>query len=505
MKKLLSILLAAVMLLPAMAACEKTPADPAETDPAITTAPAETGITEDPLARQSAKDNLPADFSLGGATVGVAAYPPTRPFDWDGGGEESADAVANAVYFRNQAVQERLSVTFETYVLPNVWNEAGDYMKTEVLSGSDDISIAFMRCGLTSYMGYDYLYQDLSKNKYLDFDNPWWAKDAIFELSIDGKNMRYLFGDVVPMSYLTSSVTFFNKVLYEDNFGSADDLYKMALERKWFYDKMMELIETGHNDVNGDGTITVASGDIYGMVIDNSFINARMDYGVDYERYHRGEDGIYTIEFDLNRAAEVLDVLYKLFFETKGAMYEPALYKTVPTTHTFTNGHSLFYVNGLENVRNSNFRDMQQDYGILPLPLLDEKQTEYRSVYSHDAGCVCIPVTCAEPDKMGAVLEALAVESYRSVTELVLESAMKVKYSRDQYSSQVIDIILETSDIDFLQTYASTIGSGYIVRMLLHDQSKSLSSSYNAQVAATNQKLKDLVAQYEQMTAEMNK
>ena len=50
-------------------------------------------------------------------------------------------------------------------------------------------------------------------------------------------------------------------------------------------------------------------------------------------------------------------------------------------------------------------------------------------------------MTCAKADTMGAVLEVLSRESAKNVVPAYYETALKVKYARDDQSSKMLDII----------------------------------------------------------------
>ena len=70
-------------------------------------------------------------------------------------------------------------------------------------------------------------------------------------------------------------------------------------------------------------------------------------------------------------------------------------------------------------------RDMKSDYGIIPMPKLDENQSEY-SVFCHDGSSVfALPSTCRKADAASAVLEAMAAETYRTVTPAYFEIALE--------------------------------------------------------------------------------
>jgi hypothetical protein len=89
---------------------------------------------------------------------------------------------------------------------------------------------------------------------------------------------------------------------------------------------------------------------------------------------------------------------------------------------------------------------MESEYGILPYPKLDAEQEEYLNLI-HDS-CTNLSVLKTVPDDkfevVGAYFECIAAESWRSVMPQFLETALKMKYSRDSMSGQVIDLLIAT-------------------------------------------------------------
>jgi len=495
MKRTLALILALFLLTPAIIACTKNDDIPDGTDASETTAPEETAET----GRASLKDNLPADFTLSGDTVTVITRDTYRTFDWDGGESKDSDVLAQAVFNRTRAVEARLSATFDvTEIAGGDWQTYGKDLEQLLLAGEEyDIALAASNASIRP--GNDYLFQDMSKNPYLDFDQPWWSRDAMEAISLDGKKIRYLVGDIAINSYFWATATFFNKNLYEDKFGSADDLYKLAIDGNWTYDKLLELTEAGHNDVDGNGTLEVT--DIYGFLVDVSSRFYFMDHSTDLDRLVRGENGVPVVQYDIDRASAILEKFLKLVYDTPGSFYNTNLHKTHP--NLFTDGHVMFMFAQLYNTSLPEYRGMQNDYGILPMPKIDEQQTEYRSFITDSATYVTVPITCSRPDVIGGVLEALCSESHRNVREVFYEIALKSKYSRDSYSGQVIDIIMANTTKSFLYEYDSVVGGGNWFRYCLMNNSNAFASKYNAEVGMVNQLLSALVEKYNKLESEM--
>ena len=62
----------------------------------------------------------------------------------------------------------------------------------------------------------------------------------------------------------------------------------------------------------------------------------------------------------------------------------------------------------------------------------------------------------------------MAAESYRIVTPAFYESALKLKYARDDISSQVIDLMRDSMTTNFIYAYNFALNSvGQIYRSLL--------------------------------------
>ena len=102
-------------------------------------------------------------------------------------------------------------------------------------------------------------------------------------------------------------------------------------------------------------------------------------------------------------------------------------------------------------------------------------------------------------DMAGAVIEALSAESYRQVIPAYYDTALKVKYSRDDYSSQIIDLVRETSYTDFLYAYSASLnGIGVMMRTLVERNSSDYMSLVEKQTKAVNRALEKLVKAYEE-------
>ena len=104
-------------------------------------------------------------------------------------------------------------------------------------------------------------------------------------------------------------------------------------------------------------------------------------------------------------------------------------------------------------------RDMNDDFGIIPMPKLNEAQENYTS-YIHDgSSAFTIPVTAQNTEVTAAYLEAMSAESYRLVTPAYFETAIKAKYSRDSETSQMLDLIVSGVYLDYSYIYGQSLST----------------------------------------------
>jgi len=501
MKRFLCIWLTALLMASSLAACSGGDT-PASTEPADTTTSAETAADTGETApavtgRADAKDNLPADLDFGGLTVGIFTRDAAsiRPYDVDGGGEESGDVIFDAVYARNRAVEERLKVTLEVTASPEAYKTVGNMMEQNILAGDDTWDLYFAQGMVTLQAQRDHLFLDLSQNEYIDYEQPWWWLDSMEQISLDGKSIRYLVGDICLNNYTRAGSVMFNKALYQNVLGDPEDLYQLVIDGNWTYDKLMEYCEQLQEDLNGDGTMDL--NDRYGLIVEYKAWLTYMEYSADFTRYTRGEDGVPKMNFDLERAQSHLETMNRLLHDTPGVLYLGGL---SDKSH-FVNDRTVFYTGQLNDLLTADIRSMEAEYGVIPYPKADEEQKDYRGIVYASGNMVSLPVICDTPDEMGAICEALCAESYRRVIEPFYDTAMKAKYVQDSRSGQCIDIITSTSVFDFCYYYSTVVGGGSFLSELAGNNSNELSSAYRSKVDTVNKKIVTLVETYEKLNA----
>lgn len=92
-------------------------------------------------------------------------------------------------------------------------------------------------------------------------------------------------------------------------------------------------------------------------------------------------------------------------------------------------------------------RAMEGDYGVVPFPKYDENQDRYYNRVV-DGWLHVAPVTCGNPERTSAVMEALAYETSVTVIPSYYEKAVQHKMLRDEESVKMLDLIRSTRMMD---------------------------------------------------------
>ncbi|HHX53659.1 MAG TPA: hypothetical protein GX704_02010 [Clostridiales bacterium] len=430
--KTVSALLAALMLIPlaaAFAGCgsEKSNA-PGQAETGETTA--ETAAETEP------SDGLPPDLRFDGAKYVIYSredliWPNEMVTD-----EMNGEIVNDAVFNRQKYVEDRLGVDIGVVRAPGIWGNEGkffDRLRGSVRSGDNEFQLVAGYAYFVTALATEGIFTNLLNVPYLNFDRPWWNSNLRDELTLYGQ-LYFAGGDLSYTMIAQMFATFFNKSMAEKY--AVPDLYETVRAGKWTYDTLYELSASISNDIDGDGKMTAE--DEYGLVLP---IGNQCDLffpAFNQPLTARDESGDIVIKMGDARAADIADAVLRLYKENEGVF---AKTEDKEDTHApFIHGRALLNIAVL-NFAIDKLRDSSFEYGIIPVPKYDESQKDYHTLSQDAYSLFCIPKNAGDLEMIGAVTEAMAAESYFSVTPAFFETAMKYKYSTDENSIEMLDII----------------------------------------------------------------
>jgi hypothetical protein len=126
------------------------------------------------------------------------------------------------------------------------------------------------------------------------------------------------------------------------------------------------------------------------------------------------------------------------------------------STGVFYSGNALFTSFGVGRITSPEMVNMEDDFGILPVPKWDEDQQEYyTNIDNQSSDVICVLKTVRDTELVGAVIEAMSAASYELVVPLYCESVLELRGARDPESSEMLRMILGTRVMDWETLYGS--------------------------------------------------
>ena len=147
----------------------------------------------------------------------------------------------------------------------------------------------------------------------------------------------------------------------------------------------------------------------------------------------------------------------------------------------FEENRGLFWITNLQMV--IRLREMETDFGIAPCPKYDETQKDYSNVVWFVGSYSAIPVSAESIDNSGFILEAMAAKSREVLRPAYYETALSLKYLRDEESIAMLDLVIDNRAYELEQAFQ--FGSSSCVEGIVLNQ-KDPASSFEKAEAGIN-------------------
>lgn len=396
------------------------------------------------------QDNLPDDLDFGGETIQFLTWSDIEHEEFNVE-NQTGEIVNDAIYSRNQTVENRLGVKLSFSGIPGNSSNIAPFTQhvgTAIQAGSKDFDIiAGYTLSMASVASQSYLI-DLLDLPYLDFDQPWWPERLTSEATINGK-LVFASGDISANMLYMMYTCFFNKELIEKyNLENPQDLVQ---NNQWTFDKFFQMCEGVYADLNGD------------QVKDENDQFGYMTSGIHNDVWFWGTGNVF-IEKDANgslilsptysgeKIINILAALNNEFWNTNDSIYT----KTVKHQNGFAQGRLLFIADRAR-VALTHLGESDVQFGIAPCPKYDSAQENFITVVGNPFTFYGLPNDCRNSEMMAAVIECFASEGYRQVTPALYETTLKIKYADDPVSSEMYDIIRENISFDIGRYFSSQL------------------------------------------------
>lgn len=443
--------------------------------------PASGEVTSEMQVETDYLETLP-DTNFNGAEFNIIGvdYATRRNFSND---EERGEIVNDSLAKRDLIIEELYNIVLNCTPIESA-AKVTEIVRNTISAGDADYNliISDIASSLSVLMRSGMLH-DLLSLPYLNLSADWWSVGMYENTSYHGKQYITL-GDISPMKYYAPYCLAYNRVLADDN--NVGDLYSEVLNGTWTVDRFGELIRDINRDLDGNSVLNVD--DFYGYAYIASEITACAHYTGAGEKLSKiTGSGDIEVTIDSEHSISVMEKLRDILSVCPGFTHDE-------TIKMFKESRALFYGNSYSNII-ANFRDMEDDFSVIPTPKLDSKQEKYYSyINTWCLGGVGVPLIVIDEELTGLISEALCYVSYTEVRPALYEKVMKVKVARDDANAQILDILFDNTYIDLNGIY-NFGGSLNLVADVIWGK-KDFSSSF----ASINEKIITEIDQFQIMT-----
>ena len=393
--------------------------------------------------------------------------------------ESPEDELDEAVAMRNAAVEETLNVDIVYEVVQwGSYDESATRFNNMVLQ---DVTGGLHYYDIVANFAYSAAYpiirdcnadlRDKELFPYFDFSLPCWNQAIVQRTTINDR-LFYVAGDINISLFDSAMVIWYNKTLYDKKRETTDpeNVQDLALGGQWTYDELYRwatrLYENsnGEEGRQGDDTYGYCTGkrgsgnpcpaDAIPHAWDLSFLNTL-------------NDGTHEFNVVGNTKAEDALVKFNNLFDATGTC------EAMGSVTNFAAGCYVFYASVIYPGKDSNMiiREMDDKYGLLPMPKYDVDQEQYGTTATDGYSLMTVldhsqSEIATKGEAASAYLQLATEESYTSVRGYYFNRIIKPKYFGTDDSEGTVtksialfDIIVANIEFEFWNIYSAQLNN----------------------------------------------
>ena len=482
-KKLVSILLAGLMLLP-MSACGKTDEDD---KPVVTAAPAET-VTEVETIDPNYTYDLPDDLDYGDTAVNMLYVKKDGRSDEMPSEKLGRGTISDAVYERNLTVENTLGIKL-AFTGEDDDGKASDTIGTLVKAGDESIDLFSIGTYYAIGIGIEGNCLDLNHLEYMDTSKHYWSQEYNELMTFTSENMQFFATSPAALSlFRLTYLTIFNRDLFAER--NIPGLYDAVKNGKWTLDYQYSIIADEYVDTDGSGT--VSEGDFYGFITGDTISVDPYCVASDIHFITRDEDGYWVGNNDVLEDTITMSEKVSALYNAQGT------YVFEGTDHDDIGKYSIIekFAEQEGLMATTQFLSIEKrinslagiNYGIVPMPKLTEEQENYYTYVQDQVTGFAVSAAIGDANRqemLGAVMESIAYHSYRVVRPAYYDSTLSLRFMQDPQSGDILDTMFETISFD-----RAFVSAPVDIKGTMRDRLPSSNPAIASQVAAWSKSLK---------------
>ncbi len=369
---------------------------------------------------------------------------------------ERGDIVDDAVFKKDSLTEEYLGIDIEVIFEIGNWANRKTFnakITNAYETGDNTYDLVNNAVVCTLPLAQKGVLVNVNELQYTNLEQPWYVANMVEDFGIKGK-LYGIMGDHSLSLYKDLAVMFFNVNLWQEMRADVD-LYELVRKGEWTLDKFIELTSGMAKDLNGDGLYDTET-DCYAYfgegVQTRSWLTA-----LDIDIIDMNKDGTYNYYGLTDRLADAYDKLieYRTTVPGVSGMDSASTQNVGKTTprDAFAAGRVAMMTHRLESTEF--IRDMDNDYGIIPMPKYDQAQENYISQVATSVSTFFIPQNQDDLDLISKFIECESYFGYTHVSPVYYESALKARYINDPNIYEMLDNIRENATASFLFVYSA--------------------------------------------------
>ncbi len=357
------------------------------------------------------KDKIAQKFEnldLKGESIRIAAT-------WNHGPGKSGTSTVNTLQQKRIAeLEKKYNCKFEFMVVDG--GEMGDRIRTSVAASKPYVDFVILYTSSIPSYAYNGYLQNMDEIEAIDLSEEKWNPGDVSNGAFNNGHYSFAITASQPRYILA-----FNKTMFEKNgWTSPYDLYR---QDKWNWNEAMKLAQIA-TDKNADRY------GIGGMEIGVSSIIA--SFGGDVVSI--GKNGKPTFTGDSENCQNAITFLSEMKTMYKDFIYSPDSYTWTTGVLALADGKVAMTITQLYMIR-ENILEMDDDYGIVPIPKGTNKSGRYASI-REDVPTWTMLANNPLAQEKGFILD-LYTEPYKGYEDIVSRAEMET-YCRDNDSVEIL-------------------------------------------------------------------
>ena len=393
--------------------------------------------------------------------------------------DATEDELDEAVAMRNAAVGETLNVKVSCEIVPfGNYDESVTRFNNIVLQ---DVQGGLHYYDIAAHFAYSAAYpnirdcnadmRDKEQFPYFDFSLPCWNQAIVTRTTIND-HLYYVAGDMNISLFDEAMVMWYNKTLYDEKKEEIDpeNMQEYALAGMWTYDELYMWATRLYED--SDGEQGRGAGDTYGYATGkrgagNPVPGDAIPHAWDLEFLIENPDGTHSYNIIGNDRAAKAMTMFRNLFDATGTS------EAMASVNNFAEGTVVFYSSLIYPGKTANMtiREMEDKYGLLPMPKFDKDQEQYGTTAADGYSLMTVldhseSEIETKGEAVSAYLQLSTEESYTSVRGYYFNRIIKPKYfgtddSEGTVSNSIalFDIIVANIEFEFWNIYSAQLNN----------------------------------------------